>query len=572
MSNNSGSSTHAAPPAVCPFAGKTSKASPTHATAAAAAAGTSYRQGRTDGPVQCTWFPGTTEPSPHNHETHVPKPKILNTILDHIGDTPLVRINKITAAEGVQCEVLAKCEFFNSGGSVKDRIGKRMIEDAERSGRIKPGDTLIEPTSGNTGIGLALAAAIKGYRMIITLPEKMSREKVDILKALGAEIIRTPTEAAYDSPDSHIGVAKRLQTEIPNSHILDQYANPSNPLAHYDHTAEELLEQTGGQIDVLVVSAGTGGTLTGISRKLKERLPHLKVVGVDPVGSILAEPESLNDQDRLSSYKVEGIGYDFIPTVLDRALVDLWAKTNDRDSLLMARRLIRDEGLLCGGSCGSAMVAAIQVAKTLPAGKRVVVLLPDSSRNYMTKLISDQWMLEAGFADDGRLIDRPQYKTWWAKKRVQDLHLQTPITIAPGVTCKEAIGLLSAQGFDTLPVISVDGQILGVVTEGNLTAKLVSNRVQPDDDITCALYTQFRKVNMGDTLGDLANIFDRDHYALVVAEQLQYTGGGGGGGGGKTLLPSATRSVVTGVATRIDLLNYISSKPAEELRLNGKGV
>ena len=488
-----------------------------------------------------------------------------------------MRINKITEAEGIKCEVLAKCEFFNSGGSVKDRIGKRMIEDAERSGRIKPGDTLIEPTSGNTGIGLALAAAIKGYRMIITLPEKMSREKVDILKALGAEIIRTPTEAAYDSPDSHIGVAKRLQTEIPNSHILDQYSNASNPLAHYDHTAEELLEQTGGQIDVLVISAGTGGTLTGIGRKLKERLPHLTIVGVDPVGSILAEPDSLNDRDRLTSYKVEGIGYDFVPTVLDRALVDEWVKTDDRESLLMARRLIRDEGLLCGGSCGSAMAAAVRVAKRLPAGKRVVVLLPDSSRNYMTKLVSDQWMIEAGFAD-GNLIDRPQYKTWWAKKRVQDLHLQTPITIAPGVTCKEAIGLLSAQGFDTLPVISVDGQILGVVTEGNLTAKLVSNRVQPDDDITCALYAQFRKVNMGDTLGDLANIFDRDHYALVVAEQLQYTGGksmmikGGGGGEGvgeKRVLPSATRSVVTGVATRIDLLNYISSKPVEEVGYGG---
>lgn len=558
-----------------PHAEKKSKPSTSSASPAGAGVAADYRKGREDGPTHCTWFPGTTEQSPHLHEVHQPKPKILSTILDHIGDTPLVRINKITATEGIKCEVLAKCEFFNSGGSVKDRIGKRMIEDAERSGRIKPGDTLIEPTSGNTGIGLALAAAIKGYRMIITLPEKMSREKVDILKALGAEIIRTPTEAAYDSPDSHIGVAKRLQTEIPNSHILDQYANPSNPLAHYDHTAEELLEQTGGHIDYVVISAGTGGTLTGIGRKLKEKLPNLKLIGVDPVGSILAEPENLNDEDRLQSYKVEGIGYDFIPTVLDRALVDEWVKTNDRDSLLMARRLIRDEGLLCGGSCGSAMAAAVEVAKKLPAGKRVVVLLPDSSRNYMTKMISDQWMIESGFAD-GRIIDRPQYKTWWAKKRVQDLHLQTPITIAPGVTCKEAIGLLSAQGFDTLPVISVDGQILGVVTEGNLTAKLVSNRVQPDDDITCALYTQFRKVGLNDTLEDLANIFDRDHYALVVTEQLQFTGSRGAassssassskgkGGNGEredamSPLISATRSVVTGVVTRIDLLSYLSS-------------
>lgn len=330
----------------------------------------------------------------------------------------------------------------------------------------------------------------------------MSKEKVDVLKALGAEIIRTPTEAAFDSPDSHIGVAKRLQTEIPNSHILDQYANPSNPLgellllvmtqgeyeqhtllidslslspfpyasAHYDHTAEELLFQTDGKIDYVVISAGTGGTLTGIGRKLKEKIPGVKVIGVDPVGSILAEPDSLNDQDRLKSYKVEGIGYDFIPTVLDRSLVDEWIKTTDRDSLLMSRRLIRDEGLLCGGSCGSAMVAAIKIAKRLPSDKRVVVILPDSTRNYMTKFLDDEWMIEAGFVDSSGLISRPQLTSWWAQRRVQDLQLQTPITLAPGVTCKQAINLLSAQGFDTLPMISLDGQILGVVTEGKTAA------------------------------------------------------------------------------------------------------
>ncbi len=270
-----------------------------------------------------------------------------------------------------------------------------MIEDAEKSGRIKPGDTLIEPTSGNTGIGLALAAAIKGYRMIITLPEKMSQEKVDVLKALGAEIIRTPTEAAFDSPESHIGVAKRLNKEIPNSHILDQYANPSNPLAHYDGTAQEILDQCDGKVDVLVVAAGTGGTITGIARKIKEKIPHVKVVGVDPVGSILAQPESLNST--ISSYKVEGIGYDFIPIVLDRPLVDEWIKTVDDESFHMSRRLIKSEGLFVGGSSGSAMVAALKVAKSLPAGKRVVVILADSVRNYMTKFVRDDWMITNGF-------------------------------------------------------------------------------------------------------------------------------------------------------------------------------
>ncbi len=243
---------------------------------------------------------------------------------------------------------MAKCEYFNAGGSVKDRIGKRMVEDAEKSGRIKKGDTLIEPTSGNTGIGLALAAAVKGYKMIITLPEKMSQEKVDVLKALGAQIIRTPTEAAWDSPESHIGVAKKLHKEIPNSHILDQYSNPSNPLAHYDGTAEEIIQQCDGNVDMVVITAGTGGTLTGIARKIKEKAPQCKVIAVDPDGSILALPESLNGA--IHSYKVEGIGYDFIPTVLDRSseLVDKWYKSFDKESFVMARRLIKEEGLLCG--------------------------------------------------------------------------------------------------------------------------------------------------------------------------------------------------------------------------------
>jgi cystathionine beta-synthase len=233
----------------------------------------------------------------HSHRDREYEPKILNTILEHIGNTPLVRMSKIAKKAGLECDLLAKCEFFNAGGSVKDRIGKRMVEDAMLSGRIKPGETLIEPTSGNTGIGLALAAAIYGFRMIITLPEKMSQEKVDVLKALGAEIIRTPTEAAWDSPESHIGVALRLNKEIPNSHILDQYTNPSNPLAHYDGTAEEILEACGGKVDMVVMGAGTGGTISGTAKKIKEKCPDCIIVGADPKGSILAQPENLNDEN-----------------------------------------------------------------------------------------------------------------------------------------------------------------------------------------------------------------------------------------------------------------------------------
>jgi cystathionine beta-synthase len=329
-----------------------------------------------------------------------PKPKIMDSILDNIGNTPLVRVSRLASNENISCEVLAKCEFFNAGGSVKDRIGKRMIEDAEKSGRIKKGDTLIEPTSGNTGIGLALTAAIKGYKMIITLPEKMSKEKSDVLHALGAEIIRTPTEAAFDDPESHIGVAAKMNKEIPNSHILDQYTNPSNPMAHYEGTAEEIWDQCDGKVDVIVMSAGTGGTLTGISRKLKEYNPQLQVIAVDPKGSILAQPETLNEEGLGESYAVEGIGYDFIPDVLDRSVVDKWVKSNDKDSFIMARRLIAEEGLLCGGSSGATMSVAIEIAKTLDSSKRMVVILADSIRNYMTKHLSDEWMETRGFTTD----------------------------------------------------------------------------------------------------------------------------------------------------------------------------
>lgn len=321
------------------------------------------------------------------------RPKISDTVLDHIGSTPLIRINKL--ASSLPCSVLAKCEFFNSGGSVKDRIGKRMILDAEKAGKIKPGDTIIEPTSGNTGIGLALTALTRGYRTIITLPEKMSDEKMNMLKALGAEIIRTPTEAAWDAPESHIGVAKRLQAKIPNSHILDQYKNPSNPNAHYEGTAEEILYQCDGELDMLVCGAGTGGTITGIARKLKEKLPNVKVVGVDPMGSILAQPSSLNAA--APPNLVEGIGYDFIPDVLDRSLVDEWIKTDDEVSFKMARRLIKEEGLMVGGSSGAAMHACLLAAASLGRGQRVVVILPDSTRNYMSKFLSDEWMVAKGF-------------------------------------------------------------------------------------------------------------------------------------------------------------------------------
>ena len=314
---------------------------------------------------------------------------IHENILSTIGNTPVVKINKI--AKNLDCNVFAKCEFFNPGGSVKDRIGWNMVKEAELSGRIKPGDTLIEPTSGNTGQGIALAAAVKGYKCIITMPEKMSKEKQIALEALGAEIVRTPTEAKSSDPESHISVAKKLNKEIENSHILDQYSNPSNPEAHYYGTAEEIIKDFNNNLDMVVISVGTGGTITGIAKRLKEEMPAIKIVGADPEGSILGGGE------KVSSYLVEGIGYDFIPDVLDNSLIDEYIKTKDEESFIMARRLIKEEGLLCGGSCGATMVAALKAASKLKNGQNCLVILADGIRNYMTKFPNDSWMEENGF-------------------------------------------------------------------------------------------------------------------------------------------------------------------------------
>jgi len=425
---------------------------------------------------------------------------IYDSILDVIGNTPLVRLNSVGKETG--CEFLVKCEFFNAGGSVKDRIGRRMVLEAEKSGRIKPGDTLIEPTSGNTGIGMALAAAVRGYRMIITMPEKMSREKQVVLEALGAEIIRTPTEASYDDPESHIGVASQMNSILPNSHILDQYSNPDNPLAHYHGTAVEILEDTGGNFDILVAGAGTGGTITGLAKRIKEDAPQVKIVGVDPVGSILAGPSEVG------SYKVEGIGYDFVPEVMRDAPVDEWIKTEDRESFQTARRLIRKEGVLCGGSSGSAMWAALQVARKEGPGKRIVVILPDSVRNYMTKFVDDQWMKENGFSERR-----------WADDSIGDVLRRMPqrsvLTATTAETVADATLRMKEAGISQLPVLE-ESRLVGILTESDVLAAIVEGQATLSSAVAEVMVRNVETVEIHDDASALLEIFARGSAGIVL--------------------------------------------------------
>ncbi len=429
--------------------------------------------------------------------------QINDSILDTVGRTPMVRL--ATIGRGLPCELLAKCEFMNPGGSVKDRIGVRMLIDAECEGRIKPGDTLIEPTSGNTGIGLALAAAVRGYRLIITMPEKMSHEKQVVLEALGAEIIRTPTEAAWDSPESHIGVAKRLNQVIPGSHILDQYSNPANPLAHEEGTGAEIIAQCGGKLDAVVIGAGTGGTITGVARKIRAESPGTRIIGVDPRGSILAGPEPIR------SYKVEGIGYDFIPDVLDRELVDRWIKTDDRDAFRVARQLIRQEGLLVGGSSGSAVWAALQVGREMKPGSRLVVILPDSIRNYLTKFVDDAWMRRHGFTQAD-----------WEMGTITDLlrSSRPREVITVGVTDKlqAVIQTFKQHGISQLPVLD-DGRLAGILTETDVLEAMVDGRADRQTSVAEVMVRTVSTIGLHAAAGELTRIFERGEVAIVVDDE-----------------------------------------------------
>ena len=373
----------------------------------------------------------------------------------------------------------------------------------ERSGRLRPGMKIVEPTSGNTGIGLAMSAAVKGYGMVVCMPEKMSQEKADVLSALGSEIIRTPTEAAFTDHNSYVGVAEALERQHEDVIMAGQYFNASNPLAHYDHTAEEIIDQLDGKLDYLVVGSGTGGQITGLSRKLKERIPGLVVVGVDPHGSIINDPENAPS----GSYKAEGMGSGIVPRSCNTELVDRWYITHDQETFEYARKLIRYEGLLVGGSCGAVMYAALQLAKTLPKDKRVLVVLPDGVRNYMTKFLSDKWMIQQGFLKE---TETPAVQG----KTIRDLNLKPSPTCNGSETVRQIINILKDCGSSELPLVQ-EGLVHGAVSLSTINKKLVSGTLSLDDKVEKVLTKNLKIMKFDTSLAFVAVWLEDWKYGVV---------------------------------------------------------
>jgi cystathionine beta-synthase len=453
--------------------------------------------------------------------------EVHDTVLDLIGNTPLIRLNRV--ARHVRPTILAKIEYANPGGSVKDRIGIRMIEDAERRGLLRPGGTIVEPTSGNTGVGLAIAAAIKGYRTIFVMPDKMSAEKIALLKAYGAEVVITPTAVPPESPESYYRVADRLAEETPGGFQPNQYYNQANPETHYRTTGPEIWRQTDGKIAVFVAGVGTGGTITGTGRYLKEQNPEITVVGADPEGSILSGGE-------LRPYKVEGIGEDFWPGTFDPDIVDRWVRVGDRDSFRAARRVTREEGILVGGSSGTALAAALQVAQELDESKLMVVLFPDSGRSYLSKVYSEQWMQDNGFLE--RLP---------ATLRVSDLlrhrHIQLPelVAVAPEEKVGKAIDLLQEYGISQMPVAHwTNGHsvrdIVGSIQEKSLLARVFRDPDTVESPVSEVMDPPLETVDVIEEIEGIIGPLLGEDTALIATQ-------------GETPV---------GVITRSDLLEYIA--------------
>lgn len=465
--------------------------------------------------------------------------KIHDNILGAMGNTPLVRLNRVV--RGVRAQIIAKVEYFNPGGSVKDRIGITIIEDAERSGKLKPGGTIVEATSGNTGVGLAIAAAIKGYKTIFVMPDKMSDEKIRTLRAYGARVVITPTNVEPDDPRSYYSVSRQLVEDTPNSILANQYHNPVNPQSHFDSTGPELWEQMAGQIDVFVAGLGTGGTITGVGRYLKSQNPKVQIVGVDPVGSILAEHFYTGKLGEAHSYKVEGIGEDFIPSIYDFNYVDDIMRVNDKESLLMTRRLVREEGLFVGGSSGAAVAGALRYAaeRDLGPDKKVVVLLPDNGSRYLSKIFDDNWMRENRFLESD-WVETPVSAVLERKARHEMVLAHASEAVG------DVIAKMKQANVSQLPVVDAEEALLGLVTEANLLNYLLTQQssdaarmtIQEAGVIDTDVYTLTPEMSIETAM----SIFGTAKIALVTENA---------GNEGKK---------VVGILTQIDMLDFLTSR------------
>jgi cystathionine beta-synthase len=430
-----------------------------------------------------------------------------NNILETIGNTPLIKINAV--ASHVKPTILAKVEYFNPGNSVKDRIAIKMIEDAERAGLLKPGGTIIEGTSGNTGMGLALVAAIKGYRCIFVIPDKQSKEKMDILRAVGAEVIVTPTDVEPEDPRSYYSVAKRLSKEIPNSFYPNQYDNLSNRQAHYETTGPEIWQQTEGKITHLVAGMGTCGTITGISKYLKEKNPQIQVIGVDTYGSLFKKYHETGqiDMEEVYSYLTEGIGEDFVPQNYDGSLIDHIIKVTDKDAAIMARKLARLEGLFVGWSCGSAMHAAIEYSKNLTANDVVVVILPDHGTRYLGKIYNDAWMSERGFLEPSTMVT--------AKDIIEKRKKIPLIQVKPTDTLSFVIQLMRDKDISQIPVID-NGNVVGSINETRVLNALLDNPSLKDAPVNTIMADPFPFVLPSTKITLLSKMITKENPAVIV--------------------------------------------------------
>ena len=460
-------------------------------------------------------------------------PREYPTALELVGHTPIVRLPALGRA--VEPTLLAKLEYLNPGGSVKDRIGLAMIEKAEQEGKLKPGGTIVEPTSGNTGVGLAIAAAHKGYRCIFVMPDKMSQEKISMLRAYGAEVVICPTAVEADSPESYYSVSDRLAEEIPGGFKPDQYSNMSNPEAHYRVTGPEIWEQTDGDIDAIVISVGTGGTISGVGRYFKEHKPDVLIVGADPEGSVY----TAQDERDVHPYLVEGIGKDTWPKTMDPSVVDEWVRVSDRDSFLTARRLAREEGLLVGGSGGTTVWAALEIAKRFGRDGTILTMIPDSGRSYMSKFYDDNWMLEHGFVE--RHIPPPTVVELLRSKRMEETEVPALVTITAHQKVGEAIDVMQRYSISQLPVVR-DGSVssladvIGSLQDRDLLDRVFKNPDALHEDVAAAMQPPLAAVDGDQTLDEVFATLTGRTNAVVVA----------------------TDGRPVGVLTRSDLLEYLA--------------